>query len=67
MLNDALGHEWDFELFVYYIDVTDEEQILALKFMRIQFKIEIERTRDTKNRRICRKDDVKIMSMLEFE
>ena len=25
-----LGHEWDFELFVYRVDVTDEEQILAL-------------------------------------
>lgn len=67
MLNDALGQEWDFELFMYHVDVTDEEQILALKFMRIQFKIEIERTRDTKNRRISRKDDVETMSMLEFE
>lgn len=35
--------------------------------MRTQFKIEIERTRDTKNRRISRKDDIETMSMLEFE
>lgn len=35
--------------------------------MRTQFKIGIERTKDTKNRRICRKDDVETMSMLEFE
>lgn len=46
---------------MYHVDVTDEEQILALKFIRAQFKIEIERPRDTKNRRISRKEDVETM------